>query len=419
MRQIRKETLNLVVAENFNFPFGIDKDGLYALEITASAKGWWNNLINLRFISFYSDDNLIVKLDNIEFSKLNGKKGLFDGEASWNGNDLNGLNKTNLIVTHLGRGQHNLHFFAQKNPLLKNITVYKIKNQEINYIPEDNPAEDGNRRPWITIILVSLGLKNLKIQASAQKSPWPKDSDDLKLIIDGNIVKNPATLLHRNWFWCGGILEGAIKEFNQDLNLDKKLHYIELWADKMPRVETINLKINKIENNNDGGEIQSDTNKRIPTADNPLWTGNFNDDPEEIILARLIFGEARNQPDEAKKWVGWSVINRIEAKSWWPNTAHEVILQEGQYDPFKIKDSNFLKIIDPFGFKGSNDQTKKAWYKCYQIAKNIVARETINPTRATHFHGVGITQEWFEKNVIPQGKFIKKIGDTYFYWSPN
>ena len=68
MRQIRKETLNLVVAENFNFPFGIDKDGLYALEITASAKGWWNNLINLRFISFYSDDNLIVKLDNIEFS---------------------------------------------------------------------------------------------------------------------------------------------------------------------------------------------------------------------------------------------------------------------------------------------------------------------------------------------------------------
>ncbi len=31
----------------------------------------------------------------------------------------------------------------------------------------------------------------------------------------------------------------------------------------------------------------------------------------------------------------------------------------------------------------------------------------------------GITREWFEKNVVPDGKFLKKIGDTYFYWSPN
>ncbi|MCX6800126.1 MAG: hypothetical protein NT091_03200, partial [Candidatus Falkowbacteria bacterium] len=247
MHQIRKEVLNLVVAESFDFPFEIDKEGLYALEITASAKGWWHNLINFKFFSFYSDDNLIVKLDEIEFPKLNGKRDLFDGEASWNGNDLNGLAKTNLIVAHLGQGQHSLHFFAKKNPLLKSITIYKIKNREIDYIPEDSPAEDGNLHPWITIILANLGLNNLKIQASAQKYSWLKDGDDLKLIIDGNIVKNPDTLLHKNWFWCGGILEGAIKEFNQNLNLDKKLHYIELWADKMPRIEAINLKVDKIE----------------------------------------------------------------------------------------------------------------------------------------------------------------------------
>jgi hypothetical protein len=42
-----------------------------------------------------------------------------------------------------------------------------------------------------------------------------------------------------------------------------------------------------------------------------------------------------------------------------------------------------------------------------------------NPTEATHFYGVGQNRESFEKNVVPDGKFIKKIGDTYFYWSPN
>jgi len=34
-------------------------------------------------------------------------------------------------------------------------------------------------------------------------------------------------------------------------------------------------------------------------------------------------------------------------------------------------------------------------------------------------NGKGVTRKWFEKNVVPNGKFLKKIGDTYFYWSPN
>ncbi|MFH1048731.1 MAG: hypothetical protein V1732_03645, partial [Patescibacteria group bacterium] len=60
--------------------FEIPEDGIYFIEIIASAKSWWQNLKSLK--SFFNDDDLAVKIDDIEFPKLNGKKGLFDGEAA-------------------------------------------------------------------------------------------------------------------------------------------------------------------------------------------------------------------------------------------------------------------------------------------------------------------------------------------------
>ncbi|MCG2695083.1 cell wall hydrolase [Candidatus Parcubacteria bacterium] len=57
--------------------------------------------------------------------------------------------------------------------------------------------------------------------------------------------------------------------------------------------------------------------------------------------------------------------------------------------------------------------------QCYEIAKNIISGQTENPTTATHFHGVGVSMDWFLKNIVPNGEFLRKIGDTYFYSSPN
>lgn len=104
------------------------------------------------------------------------------------------------------------------------------------------------------------------------------------------------------------------------------------------------------------------------------------------------------------------------AKSW-PDTLYEVILQPGQYDPFKPTDPNYPIIIDPLN--GADAQTVDVWKECYEIARVAVNKEIENPTSATHFHGIGTPREWFEENVVPSGKFLKKVGDTYFYWSPN
>ncbi len=408
MNLLKKENLNLAIKNNFTYSFEIPEEGIYFIEIIASAKSWWQNLKSLK--SFFNDDDLAAKIDDIEFPKLNGKKGLFDSEAAWNGNNLKGLSKAGIFIINLRKGNHALNFLADQNPILESISIFKIENnEEINYIPEvNNPAQDGNRRQWMAITLVNLPIKNLNIKAVARKYSNNADDDDIKLIIDGNIQKNETEKSHKNWFWCGRVSDNREKEFNQELNLTKGLHYIELWADRMPVIKSLKIIINSIE-----------PVKIIPNADNPEWTGDFNDDPEDIILARLILGEASSQPQEAKSWVGWSVINRTQAKSWWPDTVHGVILQEGQFDPLKPKDPNFSKITNPLDFKNINEIDKKTWYECFEIAKKIILDKTNSPTEATHFHGIGITRKWFEEIVVPNGRFLKKIGDTYFYWSPN
>ena len=131
----------------------------------------------------------------------------------------------------------------------------------------------------------------------------------------------------------------------------------------------------------------------------------------------MVFGEARGEPDKAKMWIAGSVLNRVESKGWIADTIHGIILQDGQYDPFKRTDPNYDKIIDPF--KNASPLTIKAWYKSYEIAEDIVSGKIKKPTRATHFHGKDVTRDWFEKRVVPNGEFLEKIGDTYFYWSPN
>jgi hypothetical protein len=404
MKIIKEEKINKEISKEWQYDFRVEETGIYLIEITARAKSWWQNLRNLK--SFFYDDDLIITIDNFSFPKLNNKKGLFDSEMSWNGNQLKGLLKTNLYVLYFEKGEHNINFKNDQNPFLENISMFQIEN-EFTYVSlKNNIAENGDRRPWFALALAGFSIGKLKINISAGKND-KKDDEDAKLIIDGKIQENSTEKSHKNWYWCGKIFKGEEKGFDKDLKLEKGVHYIELYADGSPT-------LNKIE-----VEISRKNLGEIPTVDNPKWTGDFNDDTDEIILARLIFGEARGEPREAKEWVAWSVINRIEAKSWWPKTIHGVILQKYQYDPIKPTDKNYLKIIDPLGFVGSDKISRASWRECYKIAEDVISRKTINPTKATHFHGAGVTKKWYEKNIVPHGKFIKKIGNTYFYWSPN
>lgn len=384
------------ITDSYNYSFNIAQSGLYSIVLSATCK---------------RRNYLRVEADNVPLKGITSKKNSrshYNVPPAWNGSELKGTVKTVILVLKLSIGTHNLKFISKGEAEIIEEPKITLLNQEgFIALLKDFSSTEKDRQPWLTIVFIDSPLKILDIAVICQKRFL--DSDDVKLIIDGQIQKNPQSdWMGKNWFWQGRKMRGQIQENRFYPNLSSGVHFVELWADRKPILKSVSIFLEKKEDD-----------KRIPTADNPEWTGNFYDDSEAIILARLIFGEANNQPREAKVWVGWSVINRIKAKSWWPNNIHDVILQTGQYDPFKSSDFNFSKIINPIGFVGQSEMDKKSWFECYEIAEKIVLGKMDNPTEATHFHGIGVTRDWFEKQVVPKGRFLKKIGDTYFYYSSN
>lgn len=285
-------------------------------------------------------------------------------------------------------------------------------------------GNNGNNRQWITLVLNNLPLKNLYINAKAGGES--RDRDDIKLIIDGEIQKNPSNKSpkYTDWYWAGNLLAGQPETFNEELNLSAGLHYIELWADKMPALEKIRIvleeKKKEAEEDQKILEETQEPQKRIPTVDNPEWTGDFNDDTEQMILARAIFGEARNTllSDEARFAVGWTIRNRVEMQTWWGKNYHEVILKPDHYSCFTKTDKNYKLVADPLSAKSIVD--KKTWPKCYEIAGKILNNEISDPVNgATCYHDISISQERFTTKDVPGAKFIKKIDRLMFYYSPN
>ena len=403
MKFIKNEKINKKITKPFSFDFFLEEDSLCLIEIIASAKSWWQNFKSSR--AFFKDDDIFLFLDNQELTtSLNTKK---DACAAWNGNELKGLEKTILIAANLKTGSHIINLQPDRSPFIKAITVSEVEEiDKIVYIPIDNnPPQKSEGRPWLSYIILDLFITKLTIAAKTNKNHT--DDDDIKLLINGKIQKNENSKSHRDWYWCGKMLKGKEKIFSQDINAQIAQYKLDLYSDETPRLLKIEIGIKQPEA------------KRIPTVDDPLWTGDFRDDTEEMLLARLIFGEVNNEPREAKIWVAWSVINRTKANSWWPNTIKEVILQEGQYDPIKPKSSIYKKIINPLNYDGVGVADKKSWHECYEIARDVISGKIKNPATATHFVAGKDYKDWFEKNIVPKSKFLKKIGNTYFYWSSN
>lgn len=403
MKSIKKEEINKIITKAYSYEFFLEEDALCLIEIIASAKSWWQNFKSGRIFS--KDDDIFLFLDNQELTTSRSKKP--DARSAWNGNELKGLEKTVLIAANLKPGNHIITLNPNRTPYLKTIAISKVEEgNKIIYIPtENNPAQKGDRRPWLSYIILDLFITNLTITARANKNRG--DDDDIKLVINGEIQKNENKRAHQDWYWCGKILKGKDKTFSKDINSQAKQYNFDLYSDEAPRLSKIEIGIKPV------------GTKRIPTVDDPLWTGDFRDDTEEMLLARLIFGEAASEPREAKIWVAWSVINRTKANSWWPDTIKEVILQKDQYDPIKSTCPVYEKIINPLNYDGVGMADKESWYECYEIARDVILGKISNPTIATHFVAGDDYKSFFEKNVVPNGKLLNKIGNTYFYWSPN
>lgn len=178
-----------------------------------------------------------------------------------------------FFLTVLNKGEHNINLIPRNSAFIEEIKVKELsKMQDVKLVIEEQ-AEDGDRRPWYTFVLLDLPLKEAAIDASVFKRVI--DSDDLKIIIDNNIQTQVKTKIEtikwRRWLWVGALapVAWAIKELKSKiehkeyrdkktlkLDLNKAMHYLEIIADRMPVLHAIEL---------DFGEIP----KWIPNIDHP------------------------------------------------------------------------------------------------------------------------------------------------------
>lgn len=338
--------------KKFDFGFSVDRDGIYGIEITALAKSWKQNLFTLK--SFFKDDDLTVKIDDLAFPKKSGKKGMFDGEIAWNGNNLKGLKKTDLFFIKLSKGSHQLTFLIDQSPNLKVVKIYQSADDEkdVHYLPQGNyPIEEGNRRQWLAIVFVNLGLNSLFVRASAEKRKWYKifsrDDEDLKLIINGKTQKNQEQGVHQYWYWCGRTLGGRSKQFYQKLNLKSGLHYIEFWADRSPTIEEVKLSLSKILPEPEALPKAKITWQEVNLRKEPTTLSQdllkLRKGQEVMILQRAIEGEAPYAQESIKEQErDWSNIwHRVQC-----NEKEGYIFSKSLEIEGENKDSIIKKIVD-------------------------------------------------------------------------
>jgi len=61
MKLIQREQFNKTIGKDFDYTFEVKEEGVYLIEIIASAESWKQKLGN--------DDDLTVKINNTEFPK--------------------------------------------------------------------------------------------------------------------------------------------------------------------------------------------------------------------------------------------------------------------------------------------------------------------------------------------------------------
>lgn len=383
------------ITQPFNHPVSIPESGLYSIFIIASCRSG-------KQIKQYGGEDLRVEIDNTILREIPGiaRKQQYDIPPTWSGTQLQGKTKTVIFILRLQAGAHTLKFFPYRGSEITNEPkIKKLSDPRNISFPLEAKAETGDRRPWYTVILIDLPLKTFTVDATIHGRF--QDSDDVKIIIDGRPKENLLSKKYRWWHWAGSILRKLSGQAHQKETFTENLrrgdHYIELWADRQPTLHNIELDLGVM--------------PRVPTVDDPEWTGDFKDDTEQMMLARAIFGEARDQnlSDQVRIGIAWSIRHRVEDPRW-GDTYNKVITQKEQYSAFNEDDKNWEYVKNPLHAKNAIDQ--KMWLRCYEIAGQVMQGEAPNPINgANHYYDISIeTPRWAES-----AEFIIQINTVRFY----
>ncbi|MDP2860206.1 MAG: cell wall hydrolase [bacterium] len=354
------------------------------------------------------DEESTVNIDGKAYPKLGTKEALIDSPVAFNGGRLHNLAKTVYFLVFLKGKDHTVTLKTDNPPntaTFEGIQIHTPATLDKLILEPKLQAEDGDRRSWITFALDNVPLKSLTTTITYSRRK--RDSDDVKIIIDGQIKRNLLrNIKHFLWRFVGSFLPWSSPSKTETetfmVNLPQEVHYIEFDADRMPTLNKLAM---------DFGEEPA-IPEGIPTVNNPKWTGSFYDDAEVMLLNRAIYGEAGGEPKEAKVAVGWAIKNRVEdSKNRWGTTYHEVILAKYQYEPFNDPSADpFKKITQP---PLDDPLEKQAWLDSYKAAELVFFGKEVDPIEAANHFYVPSNQP--EPDWVDEKKFTVQIGATRFY----
>ena len=123
-------------------------------------------------------------------------------------------------------------------------------------------------------------------------------------------------------------------------------------------------------------EIVDGNKDSQPETRRDYRTTDFSDDSDEVILARMLYGEARNCSREEQIAVGYVALNR-QARGRYGRTLRGVILRPSQFSCFNRNDPNRNVIMNP---------DTRAFESFVETARGILSREYQDNTQcATHY----------------------------------
>ncbi len=238
------------------------------------------------------DEDLTIELDGKKFPMLTGPQRVIDSPASFSGGALHNLSKTVCLVVYLESGHHRITFITDEpiaTATFERLEVCVLDNNDKLELNIAKEAEDGDRRPWITFVIDDLPLLSFGLTALVKRRY--RDSDDLKVIVDGKTWTHPSQdeqsegsspleWFYRFWYFAGAILLGTIRLSYFKTKLPKGLHYIELFADRKPYLESVEFDFSESPSSNQVPNLQNYKDSRLNKHD------------EEIFQA-LIYVESR------------------------------------------------------------------------------------------------------------------------------
>lgn len=237
MKKVFHKRYNQPLTKNQDESISLTSAGIYCIEITASTKSWWQNIVNKR--SFLKKDSLTFLL-NKELLIPRKKKLLADD--LWNGNVLKGNNQTSHSFVFLQASTHLISFVSHGSPLLYEMNVYLVEHQMVEL--KNIKSEKRDCIPWL-VFLTHHGLAFTSLSMSARAGKDKNDDDDLQLRMNGEVVKNEDIKAHKEWYWCGKVLRGSEKKFQKEFRENELLSRIDISVDGTPTIDDMVVTIKK------------------------------------------------------------------------------------------------------------------------------------------------------------------------------